>query len=226
MKKQLDDCGYSSGLRGRLRDGSVLIRRRKHSPRRRGLSDPEYSEPPSLDDCEDSSGLRDRFRDGSARLDGHHTAPSSTNRGLNQSANGRVAERGARANDGHHVGLDKRLPSHGRSTRSALQSEGYGHPRGHLARHATVTHLSAVRPGATDGGPRKQSTPRRPSVYGGRRCGSCRRSVREDNSRESPATGGPAPDTRPTHRLDRSTCRQGEQQLALEEGAAMPRRRP
>jgi len=133
MKKQLDDCAYSSGLRGRLRDGSVLIGRRKHSPRRRGLSDPDYSEPPSLDDCEDSSGLRDRFRDGGARLDGHHTAPSSTNRGLNQSANGRVAEQGARASDGHHVGLDKKLPSHGRSTRSALQSEEYGHPRGHLS---------------------------------------------------------------------------------------------
>ena len=61
----------------------------------------------------------------SARLGGPQTASSSTNRGLNESANGRVAEQGGRASDGHHVGLDKRLPSHGRSTRSALQSEDW-----------------------------------------------------------------------------------------------------
>ena len=215
----------------------------------RGPAD-RHSDTPSPDDCAKSDCLRGRRLDCSVQAkNGPQLAPSSVNSELTKSAHGRAADQDE-GSSGHHVGLDRRLPSHGgdfkpkqkgrriklylirrpfpfpRSTRSALQSEEYGHPRGHLARHATVTHLSAVRPGATDGGPRKQSTPRRPSVYGGRRCGSCRRSVREDHSRESPATGGPAPDTRPTHRLDRSTCRQGEQQLALEEGAAMPRRRP
>ncbi len=57
-----------------------------------------------LDDCGYSSGLRDRFRDGSARLDGPQTAPSSTNRGLNESANGRVAEQGGKGSDGHLTG--------------------------------------------------------------------------------------------------------------------------
>jgi serine/threonine protein kinase len=47
-----------------------------------------------FDDREEYSGLRDRFRDGSARLDGPQTAPSSTNRGLKKSANGRMADQG------------------------------------------------------------------------------------------------------------------------------------
>jgi hypothetical protein len=73
----------------------------------------QHSVKPSPDDCAKSVGPRGRRSDCSVLTkNGPQTAPSSTNRGLNQSANGRVANQ----NDGDekkHIGLDKGVPSHG-----------------------------------------------------------------------------------------------------------------
>jgi hypothetical protein len=120
----------------------------------------QHSDTPSPDDCAKSAGPRGRRSDCSVLTkNGPQFAPSSMNSELNQSAHGRAADQGE-GDDGHHVGLDRRLPSHGRdfkpkrkgrrinvylirrpfpftrSTRSALQSEDYGHPGGHLGRRA------------------------------------------------------------------------------------------
>ena len=74
-----------------------------------------HSDTPSPDDCAKSAGPRGRGSDCSVLTkNGPQTAPNSVNSEFNQSANGRVADQGGRASDGHHVGLDKRLPSHGR----------------------------------------------------------------------------------------------------------------
>ena len=117
--------------------------------------------------------LRDRFRDGSARLDGPQTAPSSPNRGLTKSAHGRVADQGGKGSDGHHVGLDRTLPSHhvadlDRRQEVTFSWKGYGHPDGHLLSiHGTAVgsvllHVGSELTGSLNGAEIVATEARRP----------------------------------------------------------------
>jgi len=73
----------------------------------------QHSDKPSPDDCAKSAGPRGRQSDCSVLTkNGPQNAPSSTNRGLNKSANGRVANQDE-GEDEQHIGLDKGVPSHG-----------------------------------------------------------------------------------------------------------------
>ncbi len=74
----------------------------------------QHSDTPSPVDCAKSAGPRDRRRDCSVLTkNGTQFAPNSVNREFNKSAHGRAADQ-FEGGDGHHVGLDRRLPSHGR----------------------------------------------------------------------------------------------------------------
>ncbi len=85
----------------------------------------QHSDKPSPDDCAKSVGPRGRRSDCSVLTkNGPQTAPSPMNRGLNKSANGRVANQDE-GNEEKHIGLDRGLPSHGTDYEGKLKGRRF-----------------------------------------------------------------------------------------------------